>query len=351
MIVKNEEKVIQRCLQSVNGLIDGWLICDTGSSDRTKEIIRDLPGSLVERPWKDFGSNRTELMEMARHKADYLLMLDADMTVQHADGVKSRLEGDSFLIRYTGDVEFRQKLLVSGQLEWHYVGVTHEYICTGDPEMVGRCDEITVTHHADGGMRADKFERDVRLLLDGLKEEPENLRYVFYLAQSYRNLCRWDDAIKYYQQRVEMGGWAEEVFFSLYHIGLITADHFGDWPGAQSAFIKAWEFRPHRLEPIYELVIRFRKRKEYHEAYALSKPALRISYPDNDILFIQRWIYTYGLLFEHSICSYWVGDFKGSIEACDRVLMCADTPDHIRKQTIINRNYSLKKLGIQTGAP
>ena len=76
MIVKDEARVIERCLASVLPLIDYWVIVDTGSTDGTQEKIRKffenvgIPGELHERPWKDFGHNRSEALELARSKAD-----------------------------------------------------------------------------------------------------------------------------------------------------------------------------------------------------------------------------------------------------------------------------------------
>src|SRR5712671_3331456 len=82
MIVKNESAVIARCLASVKPWVDCWTIVDTGSSDGTQDIVRDamrgLAGELHERPWRDFGHNRTEALELARGKADYILIIDAD---------------------------------------------------------------------------------------------------------------------------------------------------------------------------------------------------------------------------------------------------------------------------------
>ena len=70
MIIKNEAPVIRRCLDSVKPFIDSWVIVDTGSSDDTQQIVRDtmagLPGELHERPWKNFGHNRNEALELAR---------------------------------------------------------------------------------------------------------------------------------------------------------------------------------------------------------------------------------------------------------------------------------------------
>ena len=73
MIVKNEVTVIERCLRSVMGFIDRWVIVDTGSSDGTQALVREtlqaIPGELHERPWQDFGHNRSEALRLARGRS------------------------------------------------------------------------------------------------------------------------------------------------------------------------------------------------------------------------------------------------------------------------------------------
>src|SRR3989338_4665824 len=85
MIVRNESPVIQRCLDSVIPLIDYWVIVDTGSTDDTKKIIKrhlkNIPGELHTRKWKNFGENRTETFTLAKGKGDYILLIDADDTL------------------------------------------------------------------------------------------------------------------------------------------------------------------------------------------------------------------------------------------------------------------------------
>jgi cellulose synthase/poly-beta-1,6-N-acetylglucosamine synthase-like glycosyltransferase len=79
MIVKDEKDVIQRCLDSVIPVIDYWVIVDTGSTDGTQEIIKNhmknIPGELFERPWKNWGATRTEALRLAQEhgQGDYLL--------------------------------------------------------------------------------------------------------------------------------------------------------------------------------------------------------------------------------------------------------------------------------------
>jgi glycosyltransferase involved in cell wall biosynthesis len=130
MIVRDEAAVIERCLQSVLPLIDAWTIVDTGSTDGTAELIAstlaDVPGHLHRRRWQDFGANRTELMQLAAGSADYLLLLDADMTVVVTNPV-GELDADEYLVRHLGDLEYRVGRLVRGDRPWCFVGSTHEH--------------------------------------------------------------------------------------------------------------------------------------------------------------------------------------------------------------------------------
>ena len=98
MIVKNEAKIIARCLTSARPLVSTWVIVDTGSTDGTQDVIRrtlaDLPGELHERPWRNFGANRTEALALAKGKSEYILIMDADdeLVIPHPERVKIAFE-------------------------------------------------------------------------------------------------------------------------------------------------------------------------------------------------------------------------------------------------------------------
>jgi glycosyltransferase involved in cell wall biosynthesis len=110
MIVKDEAAVIERCLESVRDLIDTWVICDAGSSDGTQRLVEavleDIPGCLHERQWRNFGYNRTELMRLAAGRGDYLLLLDADMTVTFDRAKLGSLQADAYRPRHAGPTEY-----------------------------------------------------------------------------------------------------------------------------------------------------------------------------------------------------------------------------------------------------
>lgn len=351
MIVRDEAEVIGRCLESVRGEIDYWVICDTGSSDGTRELVRDalarVPGELHERAWIDFGHNRSELLRLARGKADYLLLLDADMTVS-LRGELPELCADSYMLRFDEDPEYWLECLISGNRRWWSEGSTHEHIATGGPHTVRNLKQIVVEHHRDGSSRPKKLNRDRELLEGDLRREPENPRTIFYLAQTHRDLGELDRALELYARRAKLGGWEEEVFYSLYQCGVLRARR-GEWPQAMTALIAAWEYRPTRIEPLYELTSGLRRRGEYHTVYVLAKQGLGIS-RSTDQLFVERWIYEWGLLFEYSIAAYWVGDPHAALRACDRLLDCGQLPDVYRRQTLENREYCLEALTPEAGS-
>ncbi len=212
---------------------------------------------------------------------------------------------------------------------------------TDGPETVENLDAVLIHHHADSGTRAEKFERDLRLLSEDLEGDPHNRRTVFYLAQTHRDLGHLDDAIRLYERRGRMGGWDQEVFYALLQVGVLRAEQ-GDWPGAMAGLVAAWEYRPQRLEPLYELASRLRLRGQHETAHLFAKRGLGFSQPD-DILFISPWVYRWGLWFEYSIAAYWVGETDEALAACDRLLAMGDLPETYRQHTLVNRRYCLER--------
>jgi glycosyltransferase involved in cell wall biosynthesis len=135
MIVKHEAPVIRRCLDSVRPVIDYWVIVDTGSTDGTQDIIRkhlgDLPGELIERPWVDFAHNRSEALDLARGRADYLLVIDADETLEITEGFEMpRLSADSYDIEVRcGGFTCARKQLLRNSLPCSQVGRKYPKFC------------------------------------------------------------------------------------------------------------------------------------------------------------------------------------------------------------------------------
>ena len=307
MIVRNEESIIERCLRSVMPLIDSWVICDTGSSDRTREVVTStlagVPGRLHVTTWIDFGHNRTELLGFAHGVADYLLLIDADMTVQRR-GPLGELGADAYMLREAGPLDFGMVRLVRGDRRWWYQGSTHEHIATDGQFAQESLAALATEHHADGSARWDKLVRDTALLKRDLSRDPRNARSVFYLAQTYRDMGQVDLAIAHYRRRVEMGGWDEEVFYANLVEGVLRGEQGED--AAAAVLLEAWDRRPTRAEPLYELARLHRSRGAFASAHMFAARGLEIPYPA-DLLFIHRWVYDWGLLFERAMAAAALG--------------------------------------------
>lgn len=357
MIVKDEAKVIRRCLDSVRPFIDAWAIVDTGSSDGTQELVRellaDLPGALIERPWRDFGHNRTEALEHARGRADYLLIIDADEVLLPAEGFRlPELTADAYMtVHEAGDsgTRFYLHQLVRSELPWRFEGVLHEVIVCDEPHRVERLEGIVCKGHFDGARNEDpqaKYERDAEVLEGVLEVDPDNARYVFYLAQSYRDAGRLDDAIRTYRRRAAMGGWDEEAWYAAFQVAVLLERQGGDFAPALEAYLAAYQRRPCRAEPLCELARHYRLAGDHVLAHLFAARAHATPLPD-DVLFLDASVYAWRSLDELSIAEYWTGRYEASLRHADELLARAELPAAERARVEQNRAFAAER--VETG--
>lgn len=315
-MIKNEEKILKRCLEAVEKLVDCFCICDTGSTDSTVKIANEFldthMGNLTVEPFQNFGHNRTVSFQNAQKyvrslgwnlQETYGLFLDADMMF-----VQGKLKGYPLtavgykIIQLNGNLEYYNLRIARMDFDWKCLGVTHEY-WDGPAESLGK-DVCYIDDRNDGGCKHDKFERDIRLLEAGLEKDPQNVRYMFYLAQTFKCIGRFKEAIKMYKKRIAAGGWDEEIWNSHYSVGDCYKG-LNDIPKFECWMLKAHMFRPHRSEPIFKLTEHFRIQGAQYKAYEYCLMGLRIPFP-NDILFIETWPYRGGFLYEKTILNYYV---------------------------------------------
>lgn len=355
MIVKNEARVIERCLRSVRPFITTWVIVDTGSTDGTQDLIgrllADVPGELHERPWINFGHNRSEALALARDKSDYILLIDADEQLEYPpDFALPLLTKDAYRTKHfsgLSSTSFYRPQFLRGRLPFRYAGVLHEYVECDLPYETVDLEGLGCRGFFDGARNKDpraKYESDARLLENALRSEPGNARYVFYLAQSYRDAGMRKKAIEAYERRVKMGGWAEEVFYSLYQIALLLEVEGESIAEVTQAYLRAYEARPSRAEPLVELARRYRQAGQHAVAYLFAERATQIRRPA-DILFLDESSYDWRALDELSIASYYVGKFAQAEALGRRLLSEAKFPEKERPRITENLNFSLRKLG------
>jgi glycosyltransferase involved in cell wall biosynthesis len=344
--VRNESPVIGRCLDSVSPFVDRWVIVDTGSTDGTQGLVREhmasRPGELHERPWKSFDHNRNEALVLAKDKADYLFFIDADEALHLPSGfARPALGGDAYSMNceYAGTL-YRRCALIASRLGWRWEGVVHEYLTCSRSYRMEHLDgpRIVVSHEGARSRDPTTYAKDAALLEAALRTDPTNARSTFYLAQSYRDAGSLEQSRGMYRRRASMGGWDEEVWFSLYQIAII-----GERLGASAAetsfgYLAAFQFRPTRGEPLVQLARFHRDRKEYALAFLYARRALELPRP-SDQLFIDETVYLWRALDEFAIAAYFVGALDEGKKAIERLLAEKRFPESDNARIFANARY------------
>ena len=188
MIVRNEAPIIRRCLESVKPYIDCWVILDTGSEDATpaliQEILADIPGELHHDEFVDFADARNYALALAHGKADYSLVIDADMTLEVRDeDYRDGLDRDGYTLLVNETPQHADLRLLRQACTWQYHGRVFEFPVSTDANLVGRHPDITLHHHADGGNRYGRPARDRRWLEEALEQDPSDSHALVHLGR------------------------------------------------------------------------------------------------------------------------------------------------------------------------
>lgn len=368
MIVKDEEDTIKRCLTAVAPFIKYWVIVDTGSTDKTIDVINEtmkelnIPGELHERPWVNFEVNRTESLNLAKGKCDYRWIIDADDTFYTEPGVNpfAGLDNkpDCYQISYKlSGLQYYRAQIVKSDQNWIYKGVLHEYLFLDEESanpLQGQVKNCYVLADISPLKRAssleEKYANDAKILEEALIKEPDNSRYMFYLAQSYRDSNQLEKSIEAYKKRVQMGEWEEEVYYSLYMIAKISEKMGVDDETVTNLYSKAWEYRPTRLESVFHVMRKLRDQKRYLIAFAYGDLAIKTK-GTSDILFIEPEIWQWRLLDEYSLAAYYIGNPEIAVEKTNAIINAPFFKDISKEeQNRLRANLAFYQKGAQEKA-
>jgi hypothetical protein len=318
MIVKNESAIIERCLASVKPHLSSWCVVDTGSTDGTQAIVQNfmtgVPGTVHNLPWKEFDGSRNDALDLARKECGdqgWLLLIDADEVLQ-IDGELVLPDGydcyDGWIARCVGCLRWGRPVFVRANKPWFFEMPRHEglYCRTHAPTAPQPLANVRVLSMPDGARATeseyDRYLRDAKVLEAWATGHPGHSRCQYYLAQSYRDAATgkqptdraaMQNAVMHYLKRAEMAGYEAETFSAMYQAAnCMTA--LGYPPErVQAQLLKAFNFRPQRIEPLHTLARYYREQKQYALAELFASKAVKTNpaadiFPDFD-LSIYEW--------------------------------------------------------------
>ena len=309
MIVKNEERVIARCLESVKPFISYWVIADTGSTDKTKEVIQQtmagIPGEIIDVEWQGWAVTRTAPLTVCRPHVDYVLaVIDADETLEAPPSAFDSLTLAAYDIwRQKGELEWPRTSVLKADLPWMFeaVGDRHEMPVLGAGFVPGRgqIEGAWMRNHSDGMSQGDpaveieRYRKDAEALKEALAKNPTDGRTAFYLAQSYRDSVQTTKAVDAYLVRANMQtGFHEERYIAFLEAAKLMVFPLG-WPREkwEPVFLRAHELRPQRAEALFHLGRTLRMQMHFAAAEIYLRQAVALPRPTGELLFIQGSIY------------------------------------------------------------
>lgn len=365
MIVKNEAPIIANLLKSVKDVVDYYVIVDTGSDDGTPEVIKkimdeyNIDGEIHHEEWVNFGFNRQQALDKSIGKADYALIIDADEEIKYSDinTIKNLTKEAYYIKQFFGGIEYFLPKLVKirdNSCGWKWVGAVHEYLHSPNNKVTkNKLDEkiLHIISHCHIGNRStsctieEKYLKDAKLLLSETEKHPNDPRTVFYLAQSYRDAQKFEESIKWYKKRVEMGGWEEEVYISLYNIAMckIRMKKYDFETVILFDLLKAFNYRKSRLEALFIIVNTYRLNGAFREAFSYGMLGFGLDKP-TDLLFVEKRVHNFGLIDELAISAFYCGHYEIAKELGEKILREKKYPatDELRLKK--NLQFSLDKL-------
>ncbi len=256
-ITHDETMLLPAMLDSVRHLIDGpKLAYHIGEEPDTAEMLEADGFDVQRRQWDNFNGTWTALFAEARGKADRFLYMQANSTLEQTGPLPELGDVPCYMIRYRrGPYEYRLPNLLRGDIEWAINAPVHG---TLEPSFFDHrlpLDTIAVNESDADGRRPEKIERYLPLME---KQVAENAtpRNVFYLARTYFDVGRFDEAIEMYERRINMGGnyemFEEEAWHAQYMKGVAQVRK-GDFRNGRNTLLAAYQRRPSRAEPLHAL--------------------------------------------------------------------------------------------------
>ena len=349
MIVKNEERILERCVESVRPIIDEFIIVDTGSTDGTRETINRY-GALYELPFTNFVDTKNAALALAT--GEYVLFMDADeLVISGLEFLKEHAETGTEcvlaqIVEGAGsNVYFRARLWrnTSGN---RFVGPgIHEVLAGYGSQITDHRIQVEHNHaHRTNESYIERFNQYVVILGDYLRDHPGDPRAVFYLGRTHKDLGNSLEAITHYRRYLSLSaGFHDEQWQAAYDIALCWKAE-GEYDQCLEACDLADTLDPRRAEvPLLRGQVYF-DLQEIDTAIGWFEKAAALPVPDDVLLFMNPRAHRELPLDYLVLCYAKKHDFRRAREITQQLAKLLPRPD----QRIINNLTWLRRQEART---
>ena len=286
MIVKNESHIIEHTLDKLcnKKIFDYWVICDTGSTDNTPNIItsffekKGIKGELFYDVWENFAHNRTLALQKAYNKTDILLIFDADDEIVGDFKIPTENLFDEYYLKFgsPSEISYIRVLIINNRKQFEFLSVIHEYIsCKEGPNTNSI---IEGNYHVVSGRTSsrnldpDKYLKDALILekayYDALTKNNHLFhRYAFYCANSYRDCGNFENAIKWYNTTINHKHQCEqEQYIACLNI-YYCYEKLKEKERGFFYLVQAFKYDKERVECIFPLLVHYCCEHMFQVAY------------------------------------------------------------------------------------
>ena len=327
MIVKNAGESFADVLRENLKYVDEYTILDTGSTDNTVEIMREVlkgkRGKIYEEPFINFRDSRNRCLDLAGTRCKYLLMLDDTYIIKN--DLRSFLEtvrGDQFsssfsMYIHSDDVEYGSNRIIKSSSGLRYKYKIHEVITPVNnvnviiPKNHGYIFDYRSDYMETRTM--DRKQYDLKILYEMVEEEPWDSRAYYYLGQTYNLLKNYEEAFKNFLLRVnhEDEGFIQEKIDACFEAARLANFQLNkNWEECERLYVRAYEMDKSRPDSLYFIGIHYYLAKNYDKAYEYFKEGFRVGYPTHCQYSLKPTLSFYYLpKFLCEVC-YYKGDFE-----------------------------------------
>jgi hypothetical protein len=189
----------------------------------------------------------------------------------------------------------------------------------------------SVLKPSDVPRNVDPHQRFIELLRPEVTADSEDAHSVSMLAQTYFGAGDFANARKWFARMIEIGGPDEGTFWAMLRVAQ-SMEMLGEpWPDVQDAYLRAWEFRPTRAEPLYDIARHYIAEKRCQIGYLFAVRAAEIPLPEDDMTIPHPDLYAWRTTFQQLVCAYHTEKHAEAFTLSRRLLARPDIPDDDRQ--------------------